>query len=96
MKLLFASLLVLWSCLVCNVQQSSANHLPPTPAKALSPVSETGSFPTPDSMLTVRLAVVFHALFVNLFRVFLRAKCFGFLWENYAIIAAFSWLAINF
>ena len=59
MKLLSASLLVLWSCLVYNVQQSCANHWPPSPDKALSPVSENGPFPTPDSMLTVRLVVVF-------------------------------------
>ena len=61
MKLLSASLLVLWSCLVHNVQQSCANHWPPSPEKALASVSENGSFATPDSMLTVRLVVVVYA-----------------------------------
>ena len=61
MKLLSASLLVLWSCLVYNVQQSCANHWHPSPEKALASVSENGSFATPDSMLTLRLVVVFYA-----------------------------------
>ena len=50
MKLLSAISLVLWSCLVYNVQQSCAhNHQPSTP--------ESTSAPTPESNLTVRLMI---------------------------------------
>jgi len=84
MKLLSAILLVLWSCLVCNVQQSCANHWPPTPEKALVPVLESGSFSTPDSILTD-----FNYFFHFFYYFFIY---FIFIFSFFIFFSFFSWL----